>query len=101
MGAGAAPMEEDAPATGLAAGSSSRAAAGSASCSTVSGGGAAASSSAASTDPKMAALLAAGRDVNSAIYRAAVKIQSQFRGFVVRGRIWLAGGLRYVFQPVL
>jgi hypothetical protein len=34
----------------------------------------------------MSALLDSGKDKNSAIYRAIVKIQSQFRGYVVRGR---------------
>ncbi|GAX74960.1 hypothetical protein CEUSTIGMA_g2406.t1 [Chlamydomonas eustigma] len=44
---------------------------------------------------QMAALLESGRDKNSAIYKAVVKIQSQFRGYVVRKayRTYKLGGV--------
>lgn len=35
-------------------------------------------------DPRLAALLAAGRDRSSPIYKAAARIQASFRGHVVR-----------------
>mmetsp|Transcript_35362 Transcript_35362/g.89532 ORF Transcript_35362/g.89532 Transcript_35362/m.89532 type:complete len:561 (-) Transcript_35362:2296-3978(-) len=49
----------------------------------------------AAPSPQVAALLAAGQDKNSAIYRAAVKIQAQFRGYVVRKayKLYRLGGV--------
>lgn len=38
--------------------------------------------------PQMASMLAVGQDKTSAIYKAAVKIQAQFRGYVV-SQSWL------------
>lgn len=66
-----------------AAGSSSEAgASGSGQAGTSGGAGA---QGAAQVSPAVQALLAAGKDKNSPIYRAAVKIQAQFRGYVVGG----------------
>ncbi|KIZ00809.1 Kelch domain-containing protein 4 [Monoraphidium neglectum] len=57
--------------------------------------GSGASGGAAAGDPKIAALLAAGKDKNSPTYKAAVRIQSRFRGFVVRKayQLYKVGGV--------
>lgn len=45
--------------------------------------------------PEMTAMLAAGKDKNSALYRAAVRIQANFRGYVVRKayKLYKIGGV--------
>lgn len=50
---------------------------------------------AAEVDPELQKLLSSGQDKNSAIYKAAVRIQSRFRGYVVRKayKLYQLGGV--------